>query len=855
MIKATSHLDEIRHLKPGDHLCCIYQTEGEHRALLTPFLRQGLEQNEKILYIVDARIADTVLEYLRQDGLDPSQFLKKGQLSILSADKAYMRDGAFDPDCMISLLRQETDRAVKEGYRALRATGEMSWALRGLPGSERLIEYESRLNTFFPGSRCLALCQYDRRRFPASLLLQVLATHPMAVVGTEFFENVHYIPPENFLGHELSSAILDHWMASLSLSKRTKAVEDALRESEGQFRAIFENSMDGALMTTPDGNILAANPAACRMLGRTEAEVCEAGRAGVVDIADPRLPALLEERALTGMTRGELTLVRKDGTRFPVEISSRVFKDRHGDQRTSMIFRDITERVRAEEKIRESEEKYRAVVENIGDVIARFDRDCRYVYVNPGASRYTGMQQADLMGKTHEELGFPEEKARFWDAAIGEVFETGIPKELEFSLDGPSGTFWFGWRLFPEFDADGNVKTVVTASRNITEGRKLEEQLRQAQKMEAVGRLAGGIAHDFNNLLTAINGYSDLLIRQMDETDPRRREVEEIRKAGDRAASLTRQLLAFSRRQILQPKVVDLNAVVSHIENMLHRLIGEDVKLLVSLALPLWRVMADSGQIEQVIMNLAINSRDAMPAGGTLTIETANLELSEEIPIGSVSVPPGSYVALTVSDTGCGMDKATKSHLFEPFFTTKEKGKGTGLGLAMVYGIVKQSGGYILVDSEVGKGTAFKIYLPRIAGEPQPAALEIVPAASTMGNETVLVVEDQDEVRNLVEEILRMQGYHVLKASSGDEALRLCRAAKKPIDLLLTDMVMPGLSGRELAERMREISPGIKVLLMSGYAEEGTLPPGETGRGLVFIQKPFSAVTLAQKVREVLDTQ
>ncbi|MCL5883844.1 MAG: MEDS domain-containing protein [Deltaproteobacteria bacterium] len=727
MTTAASHLADIQHLKPGDHLCCIYDTEGEHRALLTPYLRRGLEQNEKILYIVDARTAETVLEYLRQDGLDVRRFLEKRQLAILSVDEAYMRDGVFDPDRMISLLRQETDRAEKEGCRALRVTGEMSWALRGSPGSERLIEYESRLNTFLPGSRCLALCQYDRRRFPASLLLQVLATHPMAVVGTEFFENIHYIPPEIFLGQELSTAILDHWIAGLNLNKRAKAVEDALREAEGQFRAIFENSMDGALMTTPDGNTLAANPAACRMLGRTEEEVCEAGRAGVVDLSDPRLPVLLEERARTGMARGELTFVRKDGTRFPVEIASRIYEDRHGDQRTSMIFRDITER------------------------------------------------------------------------------------------------------------------------------KKLEDQLRQAQKMEAVGRLAGGIAHDFNNLLTAINGYSDLLIQQMEETDPRRREVEEIRKAGDRAASLTRQLLAFSRRQILQPKVVDLNVVVSHIEKMLHRLIGEDVKLLISLRRNLWPVMADPGQIEQVIMNLAVNSRDAMPAGGTLAIETANVELSEAIPLGPIAVPPGSHVVLTVSDTGCGMDKQTKAHLFEPFFTTKEKGKGTGLGLAMVYGIVKQSGGYILVDSEAGKGTTFKIYLPRIEGEALPAALEILPAVPPTGRETVLVVEDQGEVRNLVEEILCMQGYTVLKASNGEEALRLGRTVKKPIDLLLTDMVMPGMGGRELAERMHGISPGMKVLFMSGYAEEGTFPPGRTRQEMVFIQKPFSAATLAHKVREVLD--
>ena len=400
---------------------------------------------------------------------------------------------------------------------------------------------------------------------------------------------------------------------------------------------------------------------------------------------------------------------------------------------------------------------------------------------------------------------------------------------------------------------EGRTEGRVLSFRDVSDRKKLEAQLIQSQKIEAVGRLAGGIAHDFNNLLTAINGYSDLLLKQMEKNHPMLREMEEIRKAGERAASLTRQLLAFSRKQILQMKVLDLNAVVSRIDNMLHRVIGEDVTLQTSFGENLWRVKADPGQIEQVLMNLAVNSRDAMPGGGMLTIETRNVEYSEALPLGAGEMPPGAYVMLSVSDTGCGMDEETQSHIFEPFFTTKEQGKGTGLGLAMVYGIVKQGGGYILVDSETGRGTTFRICFPRTQEEPRPSTPEISPSAPSTGKETVLVVEDQDEVRNLVEEILCMQGYTVLKASNGDEALRLCRRRKKPIHLLLTDMVMPGMNGKELAERMQKMSPGMKVILMSAYTVDGLIQWGTIMQGMDFLKKPFRVETLVQTVRKVLD--
>ncbi|MBI5419354.1 MAG: response regulator [Deltaproteobacteria bacterium] len=383
--------------------------------------------------------------------------------------------------------------------------------------------------------------------------------------------------------------------------------------------------------------------------------------------------------------------------------------------------------------------------------------------------------------------------------------------------------------------------------------RRSEEQLRQAQKMEAVGRLAGGIAHDFNNLLTAIAGYSTLLLQGVVD-DPSRRNIQEIQRASDRAASLTRQLLAFSRRQILQPKVMDLNAVVGAMDDMLRRLIGEDIDLLTVLEPGVRKVKADPGQMEQVIMNLAVNARDAMPEGGKLTIETANVVIDESSVRGHVTMQAGSYVVLALSDTGSGMDPETISHIFEPFFTTKEVGKGTGLGLSTVYGIVKQSGGYIWVYSEPGRGTTFKIYLPQATEEAETAKPAEVRAGLLGGSETILLVEDEDSVRSLVREVLARNGYTVLAARNGEDALRACDGNAGAIHLMLCDVVMPGMSGVELARRIVPLRPEIKVLYMSGYTDTAIVRQGVLDPGTAFLEKPFAPDALARKVREVLDS-
>jgi signal transduction histidine kinase len=429
---------------------------------------------------------------------------------------------------------------------------------------------------------------------------------------------------------------------------------------------------------------------------------------------------------------------------------------------------------------------------------------------------------------------------------------------MEETVPGPEGSHVILSTKSPYFDAEGRLAGIIGVSRDITERNRAESekerlrlQLAQAQKMESIGRLAGGVAHDFNNLLTVINGYSQLLLGGLKAGGPLRNGLEEIYKAGNRAAGLTRQLLAFSRKQILQPRVLDLDRVVGEMRPMLARLMGEDVEVCVKLQAEGARICADPHQLEQALMNLAVNSRDAMPRGGKFTIETGLVEWGESDTQLRLGAHAGPYVLLAASDTGGGMTEETRGRIFEPFFTTKEAGKGTGLGLSTIHGIVEQSGGYVEVASELGRGATFKIYLPRVqAAEAEPAKPEAVPVMGS--KETVLVVEDQPEVRGYAAAALRAYGYQVMEAASGDEALLVWERESERIALILTDVVMPGLSGRELADRLKQLRPGIKVLFMSGYTDDTVVHHGVERRDAEFIQKPFSPEELAIKVRGVL---
>jgi two-component system, cell cycle sensor histidine kinase and response regulator CckA len=430
--------------------------------------------------------------------------------------------------------------------------------------------------------------------------------------------------------------------------------------------------------------------------------------------------------------------------------------------------------------------------------------------------------------------------------------EYGIIEQATF-VDG--STVWLETSKIPLHDGEGRVVGVLGVWQDITARRRLEEQLRQSAKMEAVGQLAGGVAHDFNNILTIINGYSDLLLGHFVDDDPRRDLVSKIQKAGVRATRLTRQLLAFSRKSVLAPVVLNLNDIVADLGRLLAPLIGEDIHLRVRSAADLWRVKVDPGEMEQVVMNLAINARDAMRHGGDLTIETSNVVLDGTFAITHGDLRPGEYVMLSVSDTGCGMDAKTRERIFEPFFTTKGSDKGTGLGLAMVYGMVKQSGGYIDVYTELDHGSTFKIYLPHHREGTALRKSEQGCRAAPRGTETILLTEDEEGVRTLTRQILERCGYTVLEACQGQDALAICKTHSERIHLLITDVVMPNMSGPQLAERILLDRPGMKVLYLSGYTDDAVVRHGVLKGQAPFLQKPFSADTLSQKVRETLDSR
>jgi PAS domain S-box-containing protein len=494
----------------------------------------------------------------------------------------------------------------------------------------------------------------------------------------------------------------------------------------------------------------------------------------------------------------------------------------------------------------------RAVVDGTADGVFVKDRDGRYLLCNPAAAGFLRRAPADVLGRAD---------ADFLTAADGDrvraddlrVMATGKADTFEetVTLDGSPRTFLV--TKAPYRDAAGAVAGVLGVSRDVTDERRRERRYEQAAKLEAVGRLAGGIAHDFNNLLTVITGYADLLRRELPDGATGRELAAEITKAGDRAADLTRQLLAFGRQSVVAPRVLDPNALVLDIERLLRRLIGEDIDLAVRLQEGVGHVRADPGHLEQVLMNLAVNARDAMPTGGKLTLETRDVDLDDGYARRKGGVAPGRYVQLAVSDTGTGIPPEVLPHVFEPFFTTKGQGKGTGLGLATVHGIVQQSGGSVEVYTEAGLGTTFKVYLPRCDEVVQPAPVLSVRLPRAVGTETVLLVEDEGSVRAFAGLVLRGAGYTVLEAGDGAEAERVAAGHPGPIDLLVTDVVMPGMSGRELAGRLSAAHRGLKVLFMSGYTDDAVVRHGILEENVNFLQKPFTRVVLARTVRDALD--
>ncbi len=634
-----------------------------------------------------------------------------------------------------------------------------------------------------------------------------------------------------------------------------------LRDREERFRQLADNIQEVFfVMDAQFRETLYINPAYERAWGRS----CQSLYDNPKSFLDP-IPPEDQSRLLASIARNQMgedagdidfRVIRPDGeVRWMLAHAVPIHNERGEVYRIAGVALDITERRRAEEALRESERRLRTLFETVNLIVLGLDANGAVGYVNPFFLKLTGYGSDEILGKSWFRL-LPEEVRTTMQDLYKDLLEhERFHPHYESPIVTKAGEErMIAWNNTILRDAGGRPAGTLSIGEDVTQRNQLETQLRQAQKMEAIGRLAGGVAHDFNNVLTAIFGYVDLLREDLPAGSAAQQDLGEVRKAAERAAGLTRQLLAFSRQQVLEPIVLNVNDLVEDFEKMLGRVIGEDVELRLALGKDVGNVRADPGQLDQVIMNLVVNARDAMPTGGKLILETANAELTEQYAELHQPVVPGPYVMLAVSDTGTGMTPEVKARVFEPFFTTKERGKGTGLGLSTVYGIVKQSGGYVWVYTEQGRGTTFKIYLPRVDAPAKqlPRAAE---PGSVAGTETVLIAEDDAILRPLVRALLEKLGYRVLEGGNAAEALDSARRHQGPIHLLVADVVMPGASGRDLARELAQSRPATRVLYVAGYTDDAIVHHGMLEEGLNFLQKPFTPGALARKVREVLDAQ
>jgi PAS domain S-box-containing protein len=630
-----------------------------------------------------------------------------------------------------------------------------------------------------------------------------------------------------------------------------KGAEAALVEAERRYRDLVQMSPD-AVMVHVRGRIVFVNPAGARLFGAHDpAELI--GHA-VFDLVHPDSLASVRSR-VAAVTERQVDaplmvekLRRLDGSAFLAEVAARPIAF-EGEPAVHLVARDVTNRIAADEAVRRSEARFRALIETSFDTITIIDREGRILYDSPTLERVLGLPAGGRTGRLIMERVHPDDAPRLREAWQSLLADPAAPVSLRYRVLDVEGRAHFIEATARNLIDDPAVGGVVVNARDVTERVRLEEELRQAQKMEALGRLAGGVAHDFNNILTAIGGNLQLLLERLPGDDPLRPDLIEIEESAQRASALTRQLLALSRRQVLQPRVLDLNECVTRTERMLRRVIGEHIELSTDLAPDLGSVRADPGQVEQVVINLALNARDAMPSGGRLTVGTRNENVPDAPEARARRLRPGPCVVLSVSDTGRGITTEQLPHIFEPFFTTKGPGEGTGLGLSVVYSIVSQSGGAIDVATEPGRGTTFTVYLPRVEGRPAPKPAR--PTAAPAGSAScrrILLVEDDATVRSLAARVLTAAGHQLAVAEDGPTALRLFDSAPEPPDLLVTDIVMPGLNGWELAQTLQARRPGLKVLLISGYTREVVMPPERLEEGILFLEKPFSPEALRAAV-------
>lgn len=671
--------------------------------------------------------------------------------------------------------------------------------------------------------------------------------------GTLYTEEMTITPVKDHSG------AITHFVAIKQDVTKRKDTEAALRESEALFRSLSAAAPIGIFMTDLKGECVYANPRYRDITGLSLMECI--GTGWTKSVCEQDLERV--RNAWTSFVRngGEFSIQRR--VRHPQHglrwAQVRVFPMKSDSGETTGYvgtMEDITERLRADVLLRESEERYRNIVQNARDAIFMLSPAGQISSLNPAFETITGWKSAEWLDKEFGALVHPDDLPLAMQMFLAVTSGARVTTPFSLRIRHRDDRYVMGEFTLAPWARGDQIIGVLGIGRDVTERVALEAQLRQMQKMEGIGQLAGGVAHDFNNILTAVMGYTQLLLRDDSLGMTQRNRVQEIQKASERAASLTRQLLAFSRKQVLTPEVFDLSALVSDSAGMLRRLIGENIELVTQLASEPPHVRADRGQMDQVLLNLAVNARDAMSEGGTLTITTSVTTVDENHALTRAGASPGQYALLEVCDTGCGMSPKTMAHIFEPFFTTKEPGKGTGLGLATCFGIIKQSGGFITVESEPGRGTVFRVWLPLVASSPADALNEskISAPVSMAGHETILLVEDDPTIRELAELVLSEAGYRVLSVSDGVQALNQAQQHEGPIALLLSDVVMPQMGGKQLCDAMRATHSDIKVLFCSGYSDEMIARCGPQEPGVFFLQKPYTPTSLLRRVRATLDT-
>ena len=855
----------------GTHFCHFYATKEDLIDILIPYFQAGLESNEFCMWVVfDLLKVEEAKDALRAAVPGADRHLAAGNIEILPHSQWYLKDGTFDLRHVIDGWKEKLARALASGYEGMRVNGNEAWLTE--KDWKDFSAYEKELNKLISDQRILVLCTYPLEVTKAAELFDVARTHQFAIAKRHGVWEVVETPDLKRakaeiqkLNEELAQRVFEQTKelaaANVELGMENierKRAEEALQKSEGELRTLFAAMTDVVLVLDAEGRYVKIAPTNPLNLYRPSEQ-----------LLGKRIHEILpknEADSIFGQIGRALETRQTIQFEYKLGIGSReVWFDgrisRLTENTVFWIAHDITERKHIEDALRESERRYSDILNKIELISMTLDRDARVTFCNDYLLRLTGWRREEVLGSSWFERFIPPESDGIKDSFMKLLDDLPAAWHNENEILTRSGERRFiRWSNSVLRAPSGEVIGTASIGEDITdnmrakaEKEKLQAQLQQAMKMEAVGRLAGGVAHDFNNLLTAIIGNVSLAHMKLPPSDPAVAMLKEANKAAERAATLTQQLLAFSRKQIIEPKVLNLNELISDLHAMLVRLIREDINIQILPGKDLGAVKVDVGQFQQVLVNLVVNARDAMPDGGKIVIKTSNAELDDVYCADRPYVKPGRFVMVAVSDTGGGMSEEVKAHIFEPFFTTKAKGSGTGLGLATTYGVVKQAEGFIEVYSEVGMGTTFKIYLPRVEEKASHLAQDDKPLELLGGTETILFVEDEDIVRDLGTRILKDFGYKVLHASNGEEAIALARGYEGRIDLLMTDVVMPGMNGRELATQLVLHRPEMKVLFTSGYTENVIVHHGVLDDAVSFIEKPYSPSTLVKKIREVLD--